>query len=159
MNEFWTKERYAEYLTSEHWKSLRARKVTAIGGRAFCQNCGHRKGYHFEVHHLQYRAIFDVGLDDLIVLCVRCHEGVHKHGLAVRVNHQCLQRHRRKPKVNWKKKLKRDRRDGPQTRWKKLRCKPLPSRRWINYSEIELRRYQDEWSARKAVALPAGVKA
>lgn len=68
-----TKEEYAEYLKTPHWKDLRARKIAACGPR--CQDCGNTRT--IQVHHLRYRNIFDVLLDDLKVVCRVCHEKIH----------------------------------------------------------------------------------
>lgn len=64
-----TKEEYQVYLQSDHWKKLRSKKIERDGYR--CQECGSQN--KLEVHHLQYKNIYDVALDDLRVLCHLCH--------------------------------------------------------------------------------------
>lgn len=68
-----TKEEYSAYLLTPHWKDLRSRKIKAVGPR--CQDCG--SGKQIQVHHLRYRNIYDVLLDDLKVLCRVHHEAAH----------------------------------------------------------------------------------
>lgn len=62
------------YLKSDHWRDLRAEKL-ASRGRA-CERCGCRN--ELQIHHNAYRSIFDVGLDDLEVLCRPCHKTEHQ---------------------------------------------------------------------------------
>lgn len=61
------------YLNSEHWRQLREAKF-AVSGRA-CQQCA--STHKIQVHHLAYRAIFDVTVIDLLVVCGSCHERLH----------------------------------------------------------------------------------
>ena len=67
-----TKAEYAQYLLSEHWLELRGKKLSKSYR---CERCG--SGHRLQVHHLRYRNIFDVGLEDLQTLCRRCHALVH----------------------------------------------------------------------------------
>lgn len=69
------KEEYAQYLDSNHWKSLRRKRLEASGYR--CDQCG--SGFNLQVHHLRYRNIYDVLVSDLQTLCSYCHE--KKHGI------------------------------------------------------------------------------
>lgn len=68
------KEEYREYLKSDHWQNLRKRKLSH--SRRRCAICSSIK--RLEVHHLQYRNIFDVDLTDLRILCNRCHKLFHE---------------------------------------------------------------------------------
>lgn len=61
------------YLKSEHWKQLR-QKAFAKHGRKCCK-CGSKK--RLDVHHLNYRSIFDVVTDDLQIICRRHHDAEH----------------------------------------------------------------------------------
>lgn len=69
------KRRYyrEEYLKSDHWLKLRAEKLRASPR---CENCGSLK--RLEPHHLDYRNLYDVGLDDLVTLCRKCHCQEHE---------------------------------------------------------------------------------
>lgn len=64
---------YAVYLKTDHWRQLRATKI-AVCGRA-CLRCGSLR--EIQVHHVNYRNIYDVQLEDLEVLCKRCHKLAH----------------------------------------------------------------------------------
>lgn len=57
---------YKTYLLSDHWKALRLSKLKAA--RFACEKCKARSD--LQVHHLRYRNLFDVTLDDLKCLCV-----------------------------------------------------------------------------------------
>lgn len=60
------------YLSSDHWKALRSRKLSA---NPVCECCGTSK--RLDIHHLNYRNLYDVTLDDLQTLCRRCHHLEH----------------------------------------------------------------------------------
>lgn len=62
------------YLKSEHWQSLRLEKLTSVDAR--CELCNTRSLVN-DCHHINYRNLFDVSLDDLVVLCRPCHKKVH----------------------------------------------------------------------------------
>lgn len=62
-----------EYLKSEHWRKL---KWSKIKSSPFCADCGSTK--HLDVHHLNYRNLYDVELTDLLVLCRACHHKRHR---------------------------------------------------------------------------------
>lgn len=65
-------EKYASYLKSNHWKCIRMAAINRWGDR--CANCSIPK---VDVHHLAYRNLYDVTVEDLMPLCRRCHENVH----------------------------------------------------------------------------------
>ncbi len=67
-----------EYLLSDHWKALRSEKLRI---NPACQNCGF--GRRLDVHHLRYRNLYDVLVTDLVTLCRRCHEKMHKNNFRV----------------------------------------------------------------------------
>ena len=61
------------YLNSDHWKNLRKEKL-AQSPR--CEKC---KTYlSLDVHHKEYRNLYDVSLKDLQTLCRLCHDKEHK---------------------------------------------------------------------------------
>jgi hypothetical protein len=64
-----------KYLKSDHWQNLRLEKLASVD--ACCERCGTRDLSN-DVHHLNYRKLYDVQLDDLAVLCRRCHDLVHE---------------------------------------------------------------------------------
>lgn len=64
-----------QYLRSEHWSNLRLEKMASVD--AVCDICGLRDLSN-DVHHLRYRKLFDVELEDLVVLCRSCHDSVHE---------------------------------------------------------------------------------
>ena len=63
------------YLLSEHWNNLKIRLFFSLGEKRCCK-CGFNK--YIEVHHINYKNIYDVLLSDLEVLCRRCHKREHK---------------------------------------------------------------------------------
>ena len=68
------REKYQQYLLTEHWKQLRS-KVIERDGNACCR-C--KSTTQLQVHHKIYRATpFDTILEDLETLCELCHAGVH----------------------------------------------------------------------------------
>lgn len=68
------KELYSEYLHSDHWATLRAQKLCLTSGK--CESCGSNQ--NIQVHHLKYREWYNCTVDDLIVLCRRCHDIFHE---------------------------------------------------------------------------------
>jgi 5-methylcytosine-specific restriction endonuclease McrA len=114
---------YAVYLESAHWKALRTRALKKAGGK--CELCGHP--HLLEVHHLMYRRLYDVTLDDLMTLCAACHSRAHswitwgeivngetseerRHVLIVRfngeMNHRREIRRREEPKTHKRRETK-----------------------------------------------------
>jgi len=61
-----------EYLKSAHWKQLRAAKLSR---NPVCEICGTAR--HVDVHHLRYRSLYDVTLEDLKTLCRWHHSAEH----------------------------------------------------------------------------------
>ncbi len=59
------------YLSSPHWLDLRIRAKAKYGNRCRCGAGG------CDVHHINYRNIFDVTVEDLMVLCRSCHKAEH----------------------------------------------------------------------------------
>lgn len=64
------------YLKSDHWRNLRLQKLASVD--AVCARCLLRDTSN-DVHHLRYKSLFDVGLNDLLVLCRDCHSKVHEY--------------------------------------------------------------------------------
>jgi len=74
-----TKTEYANYLQSEHWRKLRREFIEASGNK--CERCeiprwlaeiAYDQDLH--VHHKSYANLGNESLDDLEVLCRRCHD-------------------------------------------------------------------------------------
>jgi hypothetical protein len=63
------------YLKSEDWQNLRAAIIALHNGR--CYGCGCRS-LSVDVHHIQYRKLFDVKTSDLRPLCRTCHDIIHQ---------------------------------------------------------------------------------
>lgn len=66
---FW--DDYNTYLKSEAWQSKRQR---VLKRDPICQACHRRPAA--QVHHLNYRHVFDEPLFDLVGVCVRCHRKI-----------------------------------------------------------------------------------
>lgn len=92
---------HAVYLESDHWRDLRLRAFFHHGKR--CHQC--RSPHQLQVHHLRYRSIFDVTVEDLQILCDSCHKLEHL-GLS-------QPRKLRKPRMPGKSAQK----SGPQPDW------------------------------------------
>lgn len=84
-------ERYAAYLRTPHWHTMRAAKLADSDYQ--CERCGEfgRRGLGgvwlgIQVHHLTYERLGSERLSDLEVLCICCHEDEHgiPHGLGRR---------------------------------------------------------------------------
>ena len=69
------KQEYQEYLKSEHWKNLRGQKIRGKG--AICEICGSKE--NINIHHMEYKNIYDIKAYQLRVLCKTCHETIHNH--------------------------------------------------------------------------------
>lgn len=63
------------YLKSEHWQNLRLQKL--VESDCLCLRCG-KQSQHHDVHHLNYKKLYDVTTLDLVVLCRTCHDLVHE---------------------------------------------------------------------------------
>jgi 5-methylcytosine-specific restriction endonuclease McrA len=60
------------YLKTEHWVELRKEKLKH---NSKCENCGITKT--LDVHHINYKNLYDVELADLKTLCRKCHVKEH----------------------------------------------------------------------------------
>lgn len=61
------------YLKSDHWKQLRKKKLEADSKCEYCQSLK-----NLDVHHIRYKQLYDVELEDLKTLCRKCHKLEHK---------------------------------------------------------------------------------
>ena len=65
------REKYREYLKTDHWKEVRLRYLK--------KNCGGCGGtYMLQLHHLNYDHLFAETELDLITLCKICHQKIHR---------------------------------------------------------------------------------
>lgn len=62
-----------EYLKSEHWRNLRKEKLAV---NPACERCGYNK--RLDVHHKDYKNLYDVTTGDLETLCRKCHDAEHE---------------------------------------------------------------------------------
>lgn len=62
------------YLKSEEWKSFRNLVLVARGHH--CEMCGFDSKSN-DIHHLKYKRLFDVTVEDVRVLCRTCHDEAH----------------------------------------------------------------------------------
>jgi len=69
-----TEMRYDLYLQTAEWQTLRRIKMETAGHR--CQVCNSDAG-PLEIHHRTYERRGKERLDDLTVLCRRCHQVHH----------------------------------------------------------------------------------
>lgn len=107
-----TKEEYAEYLQSEHWKGLRKQRLELDGYQ--CQKCGAK--HKLQVHHTRYSArLEDTPVTDLLTLCDICH--ARAHGKLPKSKARRIAKAKRKAL----KKLLNKRFPGPKWKLKRLR--------------------------------------
>lgn len=66
------------FLTSEFWRSMRLSKLESVDFHCF--KCGGSD--LLQVHHLNYRNLFDCTNEDLQVLCLPCHQLEHKRSFS-----------------------------------------------------------------------------
>lgn len=68
-----SKELYLDFLLSDFWINLSRRKRELV---PTCEKCGSSDA--LQAHHIRYTPnLFDVKMDDLVVLCRKCHEKEH----------------------------------------------------------------------------------
>lgn len=64
---------YQEFLLSEFWEEKRKWIIECSG--SYCQKCQSTK--KLNVHHLNYINLGNEGINDVIVLCNKCHQEEH----------------------------------------------------------------------------------
>jgi len=64
------------YLQSEDWKNLRAAVLAIKAPDGRCNVCGKKR--KLDVHHIEYRKLYDVPFAALIPICRKCHEEIHE---------------------------------------------------------------------------------
>lgn len=65
---------YSEYLMTDHWQEVREAALERAEYK--CQLCGIRN-VQFNVHHNNYRCLWNERESDVIVLCRKCHARHH----------------------------------------------------------------------------------
>jgi len=71
-----TPDDYHYYLLSEEWEEKRITIQELCD--EICMECEENKGRI--LHHETYEHIFEEPLDDLLWVCKRCHDRIHKSG-------------------------------------------------------------------------------
>jgi len=67
---------YLEYLQTDHWKDIRKRFWLSKLHHGECQVCGAKT--NLQVHHKTYKRIGKEHLNDLCLLCSKCHTKTHE---------------------------------------------------------------------------------
>lgn len=65
---------YREYIRSEAWFRKRDKILKRAGNK--CEKCGSTESLN--CHHITYKRLGHEWDKDLIILCKRCHAGVHR---------------------------------------------------------------------------------
>jgi hypothetical protein len=65
-------QKYKEYLKSAKWKKKCTLKLEQVGYK--CERCGISKWAGLSVHHKTYEHFMDEPLEDLKVVCKKCHK-------------------------------------------------------------------------------------
>lgn len=69
-------EDYSKYLThSKHWRLIKTRFKNSRKPNVRCENCGATR--QLAVHHKTYERLGNESLEDLSLLCRKCHAIVH----------------------------------------------------------------------------------
>lgn len=74
---------YFEWMKSPAWRQIRNRKMKESGYK--CELCGSAKNLH--VHHITYENIGHEPLDDLLVVCNKCHKKLHEEDFKKKGGH------------------------------------------------------------------------
>ncbi len=64
---------YQDYILSKEWDRLRQWRIAK--DKFKCAKCGFK--HELRVHHKTYERLGHEDIDDLITLCVRCHNDIH----------------------------------------------------------------------------------
>jgi hypothetical protein len=75
------KRAYRKFLNSRCWKEQKKRKKDSVLSR--CQRCGLSES--LEVHHINYRFLFDCTNEDLELICYICHKNHHQKDFSVKL--------------------------------------------------------------------------
>jgi len=68
---------YREYLQGDNWKEKRTKKLTRKSNKKRrCAICASEE--NLDIHHLNYKDLFNVEQNDLRILCRNCHLLAHR---------------------------------------------------------------------------------
>lgn len=73
-------DKYETYLKSRGWQKKKNRALKRDGHR--CRVCNSKS--KLQVHHRTYERLYEEHLDDLTVLCEKCHTLFHQHRVIAR---------------------------------------------------------------------------
>lgn len=79
-------KKYNEYLKSEQWQEKRKQKALEQGYR--CEICFRQLRTGFHIHHKTYKNFGNEPMEDLMFLCKKCHEKIHKGEIKVLPNNR-----------------------------------------------------------------------
>ena len=65
--------KYEQYIQSDAWRLQRQLLIAEHGAK--CDLC--KRTNELNVHHLNYERLGNERADDVIVLCIRCHNDIH----------------------------------------------------------------------------------
>ena len=79
---------YRKYLQSQKWQEKRKKvferalkNANSTNRFGVCEKCGYQPWRPIlQVHHLTYERVFHEEIEDLILLCPKCHKKHHKGG-------------------------------------------------------------------------------
>jgi hypothetical protein len=71
------KDRYPKYMKSPEWQRKRKEKLKEANYQ--CEKCGTAKQLH--VHHINYDHLGFESMDEIVVLCEKCHKNVHTYDM------------------------------------------------------------------------------
>lgn len=76
---------YYRWINSNAYRKKRNEKLKEVGYK--CELCGSAK--NLQVHHITYDNLGYEPLDDLLVVCRKCHEELHKEDLKQKEDSDC----------------------------------------------------------------------
>lgn len=106
---------YQDYLESECWRSFRNKM---IGRDCFC--CGSKR--KLQLHHVNYLNLGNESPEDVVTVCWRCHEEIHKlkgSGTPLRKAHFVIRDQSKNSRKSKRQKLRIERMP-PKVRWFQL---------------------------------------
>lgn len=68
-------KRYRAYVRTRHWMIIKNKRLKLSNDK--CDICGSNND--LQVHHIRYKNLYDVDLDDLQAICKNCHYKHHEN--------------------------------------------------------------------------------